>query len=109
MGIVKWAAIGVTALMGLANVGLLGQDVAVVWKVLGVVLALPPLAAVVGLIARKAWGRSAVIAIGAINVAAAVIGAVAGLDGWPIGLVLSALGVVLGVVYVPSSRTAVLA
>ena len=109
MGIVRWAAIAVTALMGLANFGLIGQDVAGAVKVLGVVLALAALAALVGLATRTSWGRSAAIAIGAINAVTALVGAFTGLDGWPIGLVLSALGVVLGAVYSPASRTAVAA
>lgn len=104
MAIVKWAAIGVTALMGLANLGQLGQDLDVGWKILGVVLAVGAAVAVVGFLTRKSWGLTAVIAVGVANVLGAIGGAVAGVDGWPIGLVLAALGPVLAAVYVPTSR-----
>ncbi len=109
MTIIKWAAVGVTVLMGLANFGQITQDVNIGWKILGLVLALAALVAVIGILARKSWGGAAVIGIGATNLLAAVLGALTGLDGWPIGLVLSALGVVLGVVYTPTARPVVAA
>ncbi len=102
MTIVKWAAVVVTLLMGLANLGQTAQDVSVALKVLGVVLGLAALVAVVGVLARRRWGAAAIIAIGAGNLGAAIIGAVAGVDGWPIGLVLAALGIVFGGVYAPT-------
>ncbi|MGA9102547.1 hypothetical protein [Aeromicrobium sp.] len=109
MTIVKWAAIGVTLLMGLANFGLIAQDLNIGGKILGVVLALAALVAIVGVIARKGWGVPAVIAVGAFNLVGAIIAAVAGMDGWPIGAVLSALGIIFGVVYRTDSRPAVAA
>ncbi len=109
MAIVKWAAVAVTLLMGLGNFGQIDQDTTTGWKIFGLVLAAAALVAVVGFIARKSWAATAVIAIGAVNLLAAIIGAVAGLDGWPIGIVLSALGIVLGAVYRPTARKAVAA
>ncbi len=109
MAIVKWAAIGVTLLMGLANFAQIAQDLNAGWKILGLVLAFAALVAVVGFVARKSWGIPAVIAIGAVNLVAAIIGAVAGVDGWPVGLVLAALGILLGAVYAPTARSAVAA
>jgi hypothetical protein len=109
MVIIKWAAVGVTLLMGLANFGQVTQDVNVGWKIVGLVLALAALAAVVGVVVRASWGTAAVIAIGAVNVVAAIIGAFADVEGWPIGLVLSALGAVLGAVYASTGRQVVAA
>jgi hypothetical protein len=109
MAIVKWAAIGVTLLMGLANFGLIAQDLTIGLKILGVVLALAALVAIVGVIARKSWGVPAVIAVGAFNLVGAIIAAVASMDGWPIGAVLSALGIIFGVIYRTDSRPAVAA
>ena len=109
MAVVKWAAAAVTVLMGLANLGQVAQDNSVGWKVLGLVLAAAALVAVVGLIAGRHWGTTAVIGIGAVNLVAAIIGAVVGLDGWPVAGVLSALGIVLGTVYTPASHSAVAA
>lgn len=109
MTIIKWAAVGVTGLMGLANLGQIAQDVNAGWKILGLALAFAAIVAVVGIIARRSWGAAAVIATGAANLLAAILGAVTGLDGWPIGLVLSALGIVLGVFYPTTTRSAVTA
>lgn len=109
MSVVKWAAAAVTLLMGLANIGQVAQATAVGWKVLGVVLAAAAVLAVVGFIAGTSWGATAVITIGAVNLTAAIIAAVAGLDGWPIALVLSTLGIVLGAVYTRAPRSAVAA
>ncbi len=109
MPIIKWSTVGVTLLMGLANAGQVGQEVDVAWKVLGVVLGLAALGAIFGVLARASWGATALVAVAAVNVLGAVIGAVAGQEGWPIGLVLSVLGVVLGGVYVSTARVAVAA
>ncbi len=109
MPIVKWAAIGVTLLMGLANLGQISQDLNVGWKVVGLVLALAAVVAVAGFVVRASWGTAAIIAIGAANLVAAIVAAVAGVDGWPLGLVLAALGIVFGAVYAPAARSAVAA
>ncbi len=109
MTVIKWAAVAVTLLMGLANLGQIAQDTAVGWKVLSLVLATAALVAIVGFIARRRWGTIAVIALGAVNLGAAITAAVAGFDGWPIGVVLSTLAVVLGTVHLPASRSAVTA
>ena len=109
MAIVKWALIGVTLLMGLANFGQIAQDLNPAWKIVSLVLALAAIVAIVGLVARKSWGTPAIIAIAAVNLVGAIIGAVGSLEGWAVGLVLSALGIILGVVYSPTSRSAVAA
>jgi hypothetical protein len=94
MGIAKWAAIALTILMGLANLGQIAQN-NLGLKLLGAVLALAALGAATGLATQRRWGARAVIAVGAVNVAASVVGAIVGADGWPVGLVLSGLAIVL--------------
>jgi len=108
MAIAKWAAVAVTFLMGLANAGLVLQE-NLGLRVLGSVLAVAAAASLVGLIAAKSWGAGAVIAVGAVNLVCALIGAFAGLEGWPLGLVLSALGIVLGTLSKPRNRAAAIA
>lgn len=106
MRIAKWAAIAVTLLMGLANLGLIAQS-NLGLKILGPVLALAALGAVVGFATQKPWGARAVIAVGTVNLVAAIVGAVVGLDGWAVGLVLSGLAIVLVAVSNPDTRKVV--
>ncbi len=108
MAVAKWAAVAVTLLMGLANAGLVLQENAGL-RVLGPALAVAAVVSVFGFVSGKPWGAGAVVAVGAANLVCAVVGAFAGLEGWPLGLVLSALGIVLGAVARPSSRRAVVA
>ena len=103
MGIAKWAAIALTILMGLANLGQLAQN-SLGLKLLGVVLAAAAFGAAAGLATQRRWGARAVITVGAVNVAVAVIGAMVGADGWPVGLVLSGLAIVLVAVSGPGVR-----
>lgn len=49
-------------------------------------------------------GPRAVIAVGVINLVGAVVGAIIGMDGWPIGLVLSGVALVLAAVSAPGAR-----
>lgn len=105
MGIAKWAAIAVTALMGLANLGLVTQH-QLALKILGPALAAAAVGALMGMATDRPWGVRAVIAVGAVNLAGAVLAGVAGVDGWPIGLVLSGLAVTLAAVSAPSRSVA---
>jgi hypothetical protein len=97
MKIVRWAAAAVLTLMSLMNLGAGTADdrppVAVI--VFGIVLGLAGLVAAYGLIRRTSWGRPAALAVGAINVVAAVVGLAVGAEGAAIGLVVSALAVAL--------------
>jgi hypothetical protein len=108
MGIAKWAAIAVTVLLGLANLGLIAQT-NLGLKILGPILAVAALGAVVGFATHRSWAARAVIAVGAVNLIAAVVGAVVGMDGWPVGLVLSGLAIVLAAVSNPDTRRVVTA
>ena len=97
MKIVKWAAVLVTALFALMNLGAVPQSSLDTWlRVVGAVMALAGAAAAIGLAASLAWGKSAVIGVGAVNVAIAVISLITGAEGAAIGLVVGGLGVALG-------------
>jgi hypothetical protein len=106
MAIAKWAAVAVTLLMGLANLGLIAQSNFGL-KILGPILAAAALGAVTGLATHKDWGTHAVIAVGTANLVATIVGAIVGLDGWPVGLVLSGLAIVLAAVSNPGTRRVV--
>jgi hypothetical protein len=106
MGIAKWAAIAVTFLMGLANLGQIAQS-NLSLKVLGPVLGVAALAAIVGLATRRPWGARAVIAVGAANLVLGAVGAIVGLHGWPVGVVLAGLAIVLTAVADPAARRVV--
>jgi hypothetical protein len=106
MAIAKWAAAAVTVLMGLANLGLVAQS-NLGLKVLGPILGVAALGAGVGFATQKDWGVRAVIAVGAANLVATIVGAIVGLDGWPVGLVLSGLAIVLAAVANPGTRRTV--
>ena len=103
MRIAKWAAIALTVLMGLANLGQIAQS-NLGLKLLGAVLAAAAMGAAAGLATHRPWGARAVILVGALNVAAAIVGAIVGTDGWPVGLVLSGLAIVLVAVSDPGIR-----
>jgi hypothetical protein len=104
MKIVKWAAVAVTALFALMNLGAAlgdGEGDAGM-RILGAVLCVAGFAAAAGLAARQPWGRAAVIAVGAANVGASAVGLALDIQGAVIGLVVGGLGVVLGVLVRPS-------
>ncbi len=109
MGITKWAAIAVTCLMGLANIGLIASShLRQPPKILGPVLAVAAVISVIGLLTKCPWGTRSVIAVGVANLIAAVAGALAGGSGWPVGVVLSGLAIVLAAVSSPGTRRAVM-
>jgi hypothetical protein len=107
VGITKWAAIAVTSLMGLANIGLIASS-HLSLKILGPVLAVAAVISVIGLLTKRAWGTRAVIAVGVANLIAAIAGALAGVSGWPVGMVLSGLAIVLAAVSSPGGRRPVM-
>ena len=100
MRIVRWAAAAVTILMSLMNLpfavdaGGSNPPPALAWAIslLGVL----GIVAAIGLLRRAAWGRPAVLVIGAVNLAGAVAALIMGMEGAVIGLVVSSLIVVLG-------------
>jgi hypothetical protein len=100
MTIIRWAAVAVTALMALMNIGVVvgtGDQKAAAFLILtGLVLGIAGLVAVVGFLRGSAWGRPALLGVAGLNLVGGVIAAVADMDGAVIGIVLSALGLVLG-------------
>jgi hypothetical protein len=100
MKFVRWAAAAVTILMSLMNLPVaidapeLKIPAPVAWAI--TVLGVLGIAAAIGLIVRASWGRSAVLAVGAVNAVGAVIALVTGIEGAVIGLVVSTLILVLG-------------
>jgi len=98
MTAVRWAAAVATVLMSLMNLPLAfdrGETPgAVAWA--ATVAGALGLVAAAGLLLRTSWGRPAVLAIGAVDLAGAVAALAAGWEGAVIGLVVSTLIVVLG-------------
>jgi hypothetical protein len=104
MKLVRWAAVAVTALFVLMNIGVVVDPDMDTWiRIVGAGLALVGIPAAVGLAMDLPWGRAAVIGVGALNVAGAVAAIVADEQGGAIGLVVGGLGVVLGAFSAPSS------
>ena len=100
MSVVRWAAAAVTILMSLMNLPFVVTDgdsdfplaLNAAISLLGVV----GIVSAIGLLRRAAWGRPAVLVIGAINLAGAIAASIIGMEGAFIGLVVSSLIVVLG-------------
>jgi len=97
MQIVKWAAVAVTTLFALMNLGTVPDgDLDTAWRVFGGVMAVAGLVAALALATSQSWGRAGIIVVGGINVGAAVIGLFTDEAGAVIGIVVAGLGVVLG-------------
>jgi len=108
MRFVRWAAAAVTILMSLMNLPFAVDDggsnfpQALNWSI--TLLGVLGIVAAIGLLRRAAWARPAVLAIGAVNLAGAIAGLIFGLEGAIIGLVVSSLIVVLGLLTPASDR-----
>ena len=97
MKIIRWAAVAVTALFVVMNLGAAfdpEQSDAV--RIGGAVLAAVGIPAVVGLALRQSWGRVAVIGVGVLNVVAGIVAIAGNEDGGAIGIVVGGLGTLLG-------------
>jgi peptidoglycan/LPS O-acetylase OafA/YrhL len=97
---IRWAAVAATILMALMNVPVVfeGDDDEIATP-LAVVIGLVGIAGLVAAVAlarRLPWGRPAVLAIGVLNLAGAVVALAQGWDGAAIGLVVSLLAVGFG-------------
>jgi hypothetical protein len=98
MKLIRWAAVAVTVTFALMNLGAAIDPGQHSWvRIAGAVLCLAGAAAATGMALNRAWGRAAVIAVGAFNVAASVVGMVNDEPGFVIGLVVGGLAVLLGV------------
>ena len=100
MNVARWAAAAVTILMSLMNLPFVvtdgGSEFPLALNAAISLLGVVGIVSAIGLLRKAAWGRPAVLAIGAINLAAAIAGIVTGMDGAFIGLVVSSLIIVLG-------------
>jgi len=97
MKILTWAAVAVTALFALMNLGAVPQSESETpYRVIAAVLGLAGAAAAIGLAAKQQWGRPAVIAVGALNAIISITGFFTDQEGAVTGLVVGGLGVVLG-------------
>jgi hypothetical protein len=108
MRVVRWAAAAATIVMSLMDLpfavdpGSSNPTPLLAWAIslLGVL----GIVAAIALLRRASWGRPAVLVIGAINFAAAVVALIIGSEGAVIGLVVSGLIVVLGLLTPRSAR-----
>ena len=111
MRIVRWAAAAVTILMSLMNLPFAfddgGADLAAPPRWAITVLGVVGIVAAVGLLRRAAWGRPALLTVGAVNLVGAVIAVATQMQGAFIGLTVSALIVVLGALARDGERTRV--
>lgn len=97
MKVIRWAAVAVTALFVLMNLGAaIDPEQTNSVQVAGGVLAVLGIVAVLGLALHQSWGRLAVIGVGALNVVAGVAAIVADEEGGAIGIVAGGLGALLG-------------
>lgn len=107
MKILKWAAVAVTALFALMNLGAIFEpDVTTPYRIIAAPLFLAGVTAAVGLAAGRSWGRAAIIVVGGLNVIASVAGFFTDQEGSVIGLVVGGLAVVLGVLVVTETKHA---
>jgi hypothetical protein len=96
MKIIRWAAVAVTALFVLMDLGAAAdQDMDARVRVAAGVLAAAGLVAAVGLATDRTWGRVAVLVVGALNVAGGISALVTDESGGAIGIVVGGLAVVL--------------
>jgi uncharacterized membrane protein (DUF2068 family) len=94
--IVRWAAVAVVVLMSLMNLGSGGSsDLPAAAVELAVILGVLGLVAAFGLARRLSWGIPAALAVGAVNLALAVVALVAGWEGGAIGIGVNVVGLVL--------------
>ena len=92
MKAIRWAAVAATALMSLLNLPAgfdNGLDMPTWLAWVGTVLGAAGLVAAFGLARRLPWGRPAVLAVGAVNLAGAIAALAGAWAGGAIGLVLS--------------------
>ncbi len=95
MKIMHWAAIVVLALLTLMNLGAIGGDSPAGVVIFGIVLGLAGLIALYGMIRRTSWGSMAGLIVCVLNALSAVVGLIAGWDGWQIGLGVSIVALIL--------------
>jgi len=103
---IRWAAVAVTALFALMNLGAAVDSELAGWlRGVGAVVALAGIVAAVALARNADWGRPAVIAVGVLNVAGGIAALVSDESAGAVGIVVGALAVVLGFLSGPAGRS----
>lgn len=98
MKTIRWAAVAVTGLFALMNLGATADTDLAGWVRVGAgLLAAAGAVAAAGWATDRPWGRTAVTVVGALNVAGAVTALVRDEAGGAVGLVLGGLAVALSV------------
>ena len=107
MKIIRWAAVAVTALFVLMNVGAAIDPEQAGWvRIGGAALALAGLVAGLGLVLNRRWGWICVVAVGVLNCLGAVAALAFGVEGFVPGLVVGGLAVLLGALARPTAHQA---
>jgi len=96
MNIIRWAAVAVTGLFALMNLGAAIEADGGWVRIVGAALCIAGAAAAVGLALYQSWGRPAVITVGALNMTGAVAALLTDEAGFVAGMVVGGLGVLLG-------------
>jgi hypothetical protein len=108
MRIVRWAAAAVTILMSLMNLPFIvtdgGSDFPTALNAAISLLGVVGIVSAIGLLRRASWGRPAVLVIGVINLAGAIVALITGMEGAVIGLAVSSAIVVFGLLTPSSDR-----
>jgi hypothetical protein len=110
MNVLRWAAVAATAVISLMNLPVAfdgsDQDMPTSLAWVATLLGVAGVVAAFGLARRLAWGRPAVLAIGGLNLAGAIVAIAQGWQGAAIGLVVSLLVIGLGWLSEPRRATA---
>lgn len=109
MKILTWAAVAVTALFALMNLGasVVSHTGVDTWqRIVAGLLCAAGVAAAIGLATTRSWGRVAVIAVGAVNVLVSLIALVTDQEGAVVGIVVGGLGVLFGALVRSDQRPA---
>lgn len=97
MKYIRWAAVTVTALFALMNLGAAFDNQQENWvRITGALLAAAGVVAAIGLARDAGWGRAAVIAVGALNATAGVAALISDESSGAVGVVVGGLAVLLG-------------
>jgi hypothetical protein len=95
MKVTHWAAIVALTLLTMMNLGSVTSGWSAGVIVLGVALGVAGLVALYGMIRRTSWSSVVALIVGAANLVAAIIAMIARWDGWPVGLTVSVVTMIL--------------
>jgi hypothetical protein len=108
MLVIRWAAIALTTLFILMNLGAAFESEQATWvRIVGATLGVAGIVAAIGFAVGRRWGWVAVAVVGALNCLGAITTLVVGGEGFLPGLVVGGLGLVLGVLARPGARNSI--